>query len=67
VPETAPLGSEGVVVTVGGASSSALPLTVTSRQPNGRIKWSFVVEGQYIDDRPAVGPDGRVRARLLGR
>ena len=59
-PETAPLGSEGVVVTVGGVSSNALPLTVTTRQTNGRIKWSFAVEGQYIDDRPAVGPDGTV-------
>jgi outer membrane protein assembly factor BamB len=60
VPEAAPLGPVGAVVTVDGASSSALPLTVTARQTTGRIKWSFAVEGQYIDDRPAVGPDGTV-------
>jgi hypothetical protein len=59
-PEAAPLGSDGTVVTVGGASSAAIPVTVTARQATGRVKWRLAVEGSYVDRRPAVGPDGTV-------
>jgi hypothetical protein len=58
-PETAPLGSEGVVVTVGGVSSNALPLTVTTRQTNGRIKWSFAVEASTSTTGPQSAPTAR--------
>jgi hypothetical protein len=59
-PESAPLGSDPVTVTVGGSGSNALPLTVQARQSFGRVAWRFQVDGQYVDLRPALGPDGGV-------
>ena len=64
VPESAPLGSDDVQVTVAGTASNAVPLTVTARQSNGRVRWRFQVDAQvgYLLQRPAVGPDGTVVA-----
>jgi len=64
VPEATALGSIGVQVVAGTAGSNVVPLTVTLRQSNGRVKWRFQVDAQYgyLYDRPAVGPDGTVVA-----
>src|SRR5581483_8606596 len=59
-PEGAPLGTDEVRVTVGGTSSSPVPLVVEARQAAGRVLWRFAVDGQYVLHRPAVGPDGGV-------
>jgi outer membrane protein assembly factor BamB len=62
VPEATTLGSVGVQVLVGGVGSNVVLLGVTLRQPNGRVKWTFQADAEYgyVDQRPAVGPDGTV-------
>lgn len=62
VPEGAPLGTVDVQVAApGGASSNLVPLTVTLRPPaDGRIRWRFQADAEYIESRPAIGPDGTV-------
>lgn len=64
VPEAAPIGIDDVQVTPGGATSNAVPLSVMTRQVDGRVKWRFQVDAQYgyLLQRPAVGPDGTVVA-----
>jgi hypothetical protein len=64
VPEGTALGSAGVQVVVSGVASNALPLSVTLRQSNGRVRWRFQVDAQYgyLYERPAVGADGTVVA-----
>src|SRR5436190_8772972 len=65
VPEPTTLGTAGVQIVVGGAGSNFVPLTVTLRQANGRVKWRFQVDAQvgYLLQRPAVGSDGTVVAQ----
>jgi outer membrane protein assembly factor BamB len=60
VPEAAPLGPGTVAVVVDGVRSNDLPLQVTARFALGRVAWRFQVDSDYIDQRPAVGPDGTV-------
>jgi hypothetical protein len=68
VPEAAPIGVDGVQVAVGSATSTTLPLTVTTRQVDGRVKWRFQVDAPYgyLGQRPAVGPDGTIVAHDPG-
>ncbi len=61
VPESAPTGAATVRVIAGVASNTAA-LGVTLRQPNGRVKWRFQADSDYIYQRPAVGPDGTIVA-----
>ncbi|MEW6209661.1 MAG: IPT/TIG domain-containing protein [Acidobacteriota bacterium] len=62
VPEGSHTGDVPVqVVTSTGASNTA-SLAVTDRQPNGRVKWRFRMEGYYAIPRPAVAADGTVYA-----
>src|SRR5579864_3244354 len=62
VPETAATGAANVqVFDSQGFSSNLEPVTVTSRPPqNGRIRWRFQEDFDYILSRPAVGSDGTV-------
>ncbi|HLC42484.1 MAG TPA: PQQ-binding-like beta-propeller repeat protein [Methylomirabilota bacterium] len=60
VPETTALGSVFVQVLAGGRASNAMPLTVTLRQSDGRIKWRFQADSMYVYQRPAVGLDGTI-------
>ncbi len=64
VPEATAVGAAGVQVIVGGSGSNVVPLAVTLRQPNGRVRWRFQVDAQvgYLLQRPAIGPDGTVVA-----
>jgi len=62
VPETAATGAANVqVFDSQGFSSNLVPITVTLRPPqNGRIRWRFQEDFDYILSRPAVGSDGTV-------
>ncbi len=60
VPEAAPLGPGSVYVVVAGAQSNELPLTVTGRQRDGRVRWRFEADGSNLWWRPALGPDGTI-------
>jgi outer membrane protein assembly factor BamB len=64
VPEATNLGTVDVQVLVDGAPTAAVPLTVTTRQANGPVRWRFQVDAQigYLDQRPAVGADGTIVA-----
>jgi len=63
VPETASLGAVSVQVTNGsGQTSNSVSLGVTARQPDGRRKWRFRMDGPYSQVRPVLGPDGTVYA-----
>ncbi len=58
VPETAALGATEVVVELDGQTSNAMPLTVTTRASDGRVKWLFEIDSEYIYYRPGLAPDG---------
>ncbi|MDH3404364.1 MAG: PQQ-binding-like beta-propeller repeat protein [Acidobacteriota bacterium] len=58
VPEGAPLGATSVVVDAGGQQSNAVPLEVTSRQADGRVRWIFEIDSEFIYYRPGLAPDG---------
>jgi hypothetical protein len=61
VPEAAQLASVPVqVVNTLGETSNSLTLTVTARQPDGRVNWRFRQDGPYSKVRPVVGPDGTI-------
>jgi hypothetical protein len=60
VPEAAPTGVVAVAVDVAGVRSNELMLTVTARAPVGRVQWRFQADADFIDQRPAVAPDGTV-------
>ena len=63
VPELASLGTADVRVTNGtGQPSNSAALAVTTRQPDGRVRWRFRMDGPYAEVRPAVGPDGTIYA-----
>lgn len=66
VPEAAPVGSANVQVFAGGSASNTVPLTVTLRQANGRVRWRFQADAPYIFHRPAIGPDGTIIAHDAG-
>jgi hypothetical protein len=62
VPESTPIGMENVQVIAAGLVSNAAPLTVTIRQADGRMRWRFQADSNYILQRPAVGADGTIVA-----
>jgi hypothetical protein len=59
VPESTALGSVPVEITTGAGTGGA-SINVTTRQPNGRIRWRFTLASDYTLHRSAVGPDGTV-------
>ncbi|GIK16759.1 MAG: hypothetical protein BroJett003_17230 [Planctomycetota bacterium] len=58
VPETSDLGPADVKVIVNGQESNAASLTVTARQSDGRVKWTFEADTDNLWFRPALAPDG---------
>jgi hypothetical protein len=63
VPEAAALTSVSVVViNASNQPSNALPLSVTTRQTDGRVRWRFRMDGPYAQVRPVIGPDGTIFA-----
>jgi hypothetical protein len=58
VPEEAPLGQVTVSVVVQGQASNEVALSVTQRQADGRVRWTFEVDGTNLHYRPALAPDG---------
>lgn len=66
VPELSPTGSVAVQVTTASGPSNPAALSVTLRQPNGRVRWRFQADSAYFFQRPAVGPDGTIIAHDAG-
>jgi len=72
VPSSAPLGRATLrVFTRGGAQSNAAQLAVAPAFRNAvriagangnRVQWRFKADADYIQNRPAVGPDGTIYA-----
>ena len=60
VPELAGPGSVTVQVVTLGGSSNVVPLAVTLRQLQGRIKWTFEADVLSLGFRPALAPDGTI-------
>ncbi len=60
VPEPAPVGAAPLSVVAGGEQSNEIALTVTERQPNGRVRWTFETDGDDQRWRPAVAPNGTI-------
>ncbi len=60
VPESAPLGSAALYVDSGGQVSNQVALTVSARQPEGRIRWTFEADSSNLWYRPALAPDGTI-------
>jgi outer membrane protein assembly factor BamB len=58
VPETAPVGAGALHVVAGGEQSNEIGLTVTLRQSDGRVRWTFEADGDNLWYRPARAPDG---------
>ena len=65
VPEASVVGADGVqVFNSQGAASNLISTTVTSRPPpTGQIRWRFQADGDYIPNRPGIGPGGTVYAQ----
>jgi hypothetical protein len=62
VPEAAALGSVPVQVINDSGPSNIVNLTVTTRQPTGRVNWRFRMDGPYASVRPVMAADGTVYA-----
>ncbi|MHC4828525.1 MAG: IPT/TIG domain-containing protein, partial [Planctomycetota bacterium] len=60
VPEAAPVGAAPLYVIAGGEQSNEVALTVTLRQPDGRVRWRFETDGDNQWWRPAVAPNGTI-------
>lgn len=60
VPEAAELGATSLRVTSEGVPSNDIALTVTERQANGRVRWTFEADGSNLWWRPALAPDGTI-------
>jgi len=60
VPEQSSIGSVAVQVITSGGSSNTIPLSVTLRQSNGRVRWAFEADVSNLWFRPAIGPDGTI-------
>ena len=58
VPEQAELGMTTVQIIAQGQPSNEVPLTITSRQSDGRVRWTFEADGQDLWYRPALAPGG---------
>jgi hypothetical protein len=63
VPEATRLMTVSVqVVNTSGQASNIANLTVTARQPSGRVNWRFRMDGPYAQVRPVIAADGTVYA-----
>jgi hypothetical protein len=63
VPEAARLATVPVqVVNASGQPGNLANLTVTARQPSGRVNWRFRMDGPYAQVRPVIAADGTVYA-----
>ena len=60
VPELAGPGSAPVQVVTSGGASNTSPLTVTLRQPDGRVRWAFEADVTNLWWRPALATDGTI-------
>ena len=60
VPETAALNTTTVHVVSAGLASNEISLTIISRPSDGRIHWTFEVDGNNLWWRPALAPDGTI-------
>ena len=60
VPEEAPLGPASLTVVVDGTPSNEGQLTVTQRQSDGRVRWTFEANTNNLWWRPALAPDGTI-------
>ncbi|HSF24474.1 MAG TPA: PQQ-binding-like beta-propeller repeat protein [Blastocatellia bacterium] len=69
VPEAAGIGTVSVQVVTKADSSNKLLLDIKAGYPpdgvmafqsNGRIKWQFEVDGDYMGFRPTIGADGTI-------
>jgi len=60
VPELSGPGSAAVQVVTQGGASNTVPLSVTLREPQGRVRWAFEADGENLWFRPALAPDGTV-------
>jgi hypothetical protein len=69
VPEAARIGTVSVQIVTKAGSSNTLSLDVdgdsrmrdiAAPQANGSIKWQFEVDGDYMEFRPTIGPDGTI-------
>ena len=60
VPEAATLGPALLHVVAGGVPSNLKPLTITTRQSNGRVRWAFEADANNLWWRPALAPDGTI-------
>lgn len=58
VPEGLAPGAGTLVIENLGVPSAPVPITVTPREPNGRIAWVFEGSGSYLSFSPTTGPDG---------
>jgi len=66
VPEQAGPGPTAVHVVAGGLPSNTVPLEVTLRHPDGRVKWTFETDADNLWYRPALAPDGAVYVHVSG-
>jgi hypothetical protein len=62
VPEAATLATVPVQVFNNSGPSNIVNLTVTARQPSGRVNWRFRMDGPYAEVRPVIAADGTVYA-----
>jgi len=60
VPELAGPGSVGVQVVTSGGASNTVPLNVTLRQQQGRVRWAFEADVEDLWWRPALATDGTI-------
>jgi len=60
VPEGASVGLVNLEVATGEGSSEPFPLTVSLRQPNGRINWRFQTDRWMNRQFVRVAPDGMI-------
>ncbi|HRQ73175.1 MAG TPA: GC-type dockerin domain-anchored protein [Phycisphaerales bacterium] len=60
VPESTPIGAAELRVVAEGEQSNAVPIEVSLRQRDGRVKWTFETDGDDQWFRPALAPDGTI-------
>ncbi|TAH39630.1 MAG: hypothetical protein EYC70_02245 [Planctomycetota bacterium] len=65
VPEAARTGQVPVQVLTAAGASPPVPVDVTLRQPDGRVRWRFEVDSRAVRQRAGLGPDGTVYAQDL--